>query len=205
MTSPAPWWALLSSAAAPALLIGGWTAAAHLQPYAFDSTVQTISALAARTATDRWLMTTALICVGLCHVVTSLGLPAAARPGRLVLALGGVATVLVAAFPLPPAGPAPAHAASATVAFTALALWPALSWHRHADVPITLRPAMACAAAAVLLGLVAWFAVSLTTGDHGGLTERLAAAAQACWPLLVALSTRRAGPPPFHRGGWMGR
>src|SRR5687768_4141778 len=32
MRSSAPWWALLSSAAAPVLLIGGWTLAAQRQP-----------------------------------------------------------------------------------------------------------------------------------------------------------------------------
>ncbi|MBA2310412.1 MAG: DUF998 domain-containing protein, partial [Pseudonocardiales bacterium] len=52
-----PWWGVLSSAAAPVLLIGGWTVAAVRQPAVFDSTVDTISALAALDATDRVVMT----------------------------------------------------------------------------------------------------------------------------------------------------
>src|SRR3954469_11916800 len=101
MRSSTPWWALLSSAAAPAALIGGWTVAAQRQPDGYDSTVATISSLAAQNATDRWVMTAALLGVGICHVVTALGLSQAALASRITLGLGGVATVLVAVFPLP--------------------------------------------------------------------------------------------------------
>ena len=38
-----PWWGVLSSAAAPVLLAGGWTVAAMLQPGSFDQVRQTIS------------------------------------------------------------------------------------------------------------------------------------------------------------------
>ncbi len=185
-----PWWALMSSAAAPVALIGGWTLAAQRQPDGFDSTVETISALAARDAADRWLMTAALVIVGLCHVVTALGLSRAAAAGRIILGLGGVATMLVAVFPLPAAGAAPAHAAAAAVAFTSLAVWPALAWRRRGRSPAALRPVVSFAAALVLLGLLGWFAVTLGTGGRVGLAERLAAGAQACWPLVAALSSR---------------
>ena len=194
-----PGWALVSAAAAPVALVGGWSLAAQRQPDGFDSTVDTISALAATGATDRWLMTAALIAVGVCHVVTALGLSPAAVAGRITLGLGGVATMLVAAFPLPAVGDAPAHAAAAGVAFVALAAWPALAWRRDpaalrptALQPAALRPAVSIGAALVLLVLVGWFAVTLGAGGRVGLAERVAAGAQACWPLLVALSARRA-------------
>jgi hypothetical protein len=46
-------------------------------------------------------------------------------------------------------------------------------------------------AAGVLLGLVGWFAVELfTDGPHVGLSERVAAGAQAIWPLLAVLRSR---------------
>jgi hypothetical protein len=64
------WWALLSSTAAPVLLIGGWTLAATRQPAGFDSTRDTISALAALDARDRWIMTVALAGVGVAHLAT---------------------------------------------------------------------------------------------------------------------------------------
>ncbi|MDQ3154878.1 MAG: DUF998 domain-containing protein, partial [Actinomycetota bacterium] len=86
-----PRWAVVSAAAAPVLLIGGWTLAATRQPAGFDSAVDTISALAAYGAADRWIMTAGLAGLGACHVVTALGLRSAALPGRLVLATGGVA------------------------------------------------------------------------------------------------------------------
>jgi hypothetical protein len=43
-----PWCGLVSSVAAPVLLIGGWTMAAAVQPAPFDAVVHTISELAAR-------------------------------------------------------------------------------------------------------------------------------------------------------------
>ena len=123
-----PWWGLLSATAAPVLLIGGWTVAAARQRGSFDPVVETISALAARGADDRWVMTTALAGLGLCHLTTALALRSAATPGRVVLGVGGVATVLVAAFPQPAGdGSSAAHTAAAGVAFVALAAgrcWP---------------------------------------------------------------------------------
>src|SRR6202142_4643811 len=84
-----PWWGLVSSAAAPVLLGGGWTLAAGLQPGSFDAVAGTISSLAAQGAADRWVMTLALAGTGACHVVTGLALRPAALAGRLVPVAGG--------------------------------------------------------------------------------------------------------------------
>ncbi|WP_203819132.1 DUF998 domain-containing protein [Paractinoplanes ferrugineus] len=189
MRASTPWWALLSAAAAPVVLIGGWSVAAQRQPRGYDSTVATISSLAARDANDRWLMTLALVGVGVCHGVTALGLSRAAPAGRIALGVGGVATVLVACFPLPASGSAPAHAVAAGAAFGALAVWPAFAWRRGRG-PVALRPVVSVAAAVALLGLVGWFAFTLSAGGRVGLAERVAAGAQACWPLVAALSGR---------------
>lgn len=190
MRSSTPWWALLSSVAAPVLLIGGWTAAARRQGGGYDAGVETISSLAAVGADDRWLMTAALLGVGVCHAVTALGLTACAPAGRVVLAFGGVATALVAAFPLPAAGGSTAHAVAAGAAFFALAIWPAPGARRADGTPSALRPGVAFAATVALLGLVAWFAVTLSTGQRVGSAERVAAGAQAIWPLIAVLSAR---------------
>ena len=56
-----PWWGVVWPAGAPVLLIGGWTVAAGLQPRSFNPVVETISALAAEDASDRWVMTFALL------------------------------------------------------------------------------------------------------------------------------------------------
>jgi hypothetical membrane protein len=188
----ASWWTLLSATGAPVFLIGGWTLAATRQPAAFNSTTDTISALAALGATDRWLMTAALVLVGVCHLVTALGLRPAARTGRVVLAVGGVATALVAAFPLPFAGASAAHTATATVAFGALAVWPAAAWRRGPQTRWVLRPAVGVGAAVALVGLVAWFVVSMRTGTSVGLAERWAAGTQSLWPLVAVGALTRA-------------
>jgi hypothetical protein len=85
-----PWWGVVSSAAAPVLLVGGWTVAARLQPLSFNAV-----------AADRWVMMLVLLTVGVCDVATGLALRPAATPGRLILIAGGIAGVLVAANPEP--------------------------------------------------------------------------------------------------------
>ncbi|WP_051798815.1 DUF998 domain-containing protein [Catenuloplanes japonicus] len=124
---------LYSSAAAPMLLIGGWLVAESRQPAAFDPMRDAISDLAAIGATDRAIMTVALAGTGLAHLVTAYGLTDAARPGRLLIALGGLATILVAAFPLPEQGSSAAHTTVATIAFLALAAWPLIARPRAAS------------------------------------------------------------------------
>lgn len=64
-----PWWGVVSSAAAPVLMVGGWTLAASLQPR-FDPVADTVSALAAQGAADRWVMTLTFVVVGLCELLT---------------------------------------------------------------------------------------------------------------------------------------
>lgn len=166
---------------APVALIGGWTVAAALQRGGFDQVTGTISALAARDADHREVMTAALAALGVCHLTTAAALRSAGLPARLLYGIGGAATVLVAAFPLPADdGHSAAHTAAAAVAFGTLAAWPAL----------VRRPADRVAAG-VLLGLVGWFAVELIGGGaQVGLSERVAAGAQAIWPLIAVLRSR---------------
>jgi hypothetical protein len=172
-----PWWGLLSATAAPVLLIGGWTVAAAAQRGRFDPVVETISALSARGATDRWIMTAALAGLGVCHVVTALSLRPAATAGRVALGAGGLATLVVAAVPLPAddSGSTP-HGLAAGTAFVALSVWPALAVRRSARAPAAVRPAVALPATAVLLGLLTWFGGELAA-DRGlvGLSERAVA------------------------------
>ena len=182
------WWAVVSSGLAPVFLIGGWTLAAHRQPAGYDATTDTISALAGLGAADRWVMTAGLVGLGLCHVVTALGLGPVGTAGRVLLAVGGLATLMVAVFPVPTAGSSSAHAVAALVAFGALTLWPAL-----ARVP---RPYVAVAVTVVLAVLLAWFGAELFgDGRRTGLSERVLAAAQALWPFCVAVGPARASRP----------
>ena len=160
----------------PVVLIGGWTLAAAQQPPGYSSTRDTISALAARNAMDRWIMTAALAALGTCHLITASGLIEARVAARALLALGGLATITVAALPQPSTG----HVPAAATGFISLALWPALS-----GVP-SRRAARS--ATALLILLLGWLAVEIHKGDLLGLSERTVAGSQALWPLAVALT-----------------
>jgi len=208
-SSGVPWWGRVSSALAPVLLIGGWTLAASRQVGGFDPVRRTISELAALDATDRWIMTAGIAGTGICHLVTAASLRPAAPAGRVVLAVGGAFTVLVAVFPLPAGGgSSQAHSAVALAAFVALSTWPLASTpsaaahpgstgEDGAEVPWGLRRPVAISAGVVLVGLLVGFGASLAPGTGVGLTERLVAGAQSLWPLAVVATVPRR--PRHHR------
>ncbi len=140
-----------------------------LQPGSFDQVRQTISALAGYGAADRQVMSVALLSVGVCHVVTGLALRPAAWPGRVLLMAGGVATVLVAAFPVRAgAGRSVPHTVAAAVAFIALAAWPAVGGRRGAGLPWGLRAGVAAGASAALFGLLGWVLPGVGRGGLAG-------------------------------------
>jgi hypothetical membrane protein len=184
-----PWWGLISSAAAPVLLVGGWTVAAGLQPQ-FDPVTDTVSALAAIGATDRWVMNLVFLLVGTCYIVTGLALRPASTPGRLILIGGAAAGMMVAANPEHAGGfGSVPHFVWASIGFAGMTLWPAVAARRGPAVPWGLRPAPAAAAVALQFALLAWFGAELILGAHQvGLAERAVGVAQAGWPLAVVLS-----------------
>ena len=184
-----PWWALASAGAAPVLLAGGLTLAEARQPPGYNPVRDTISALAAHGATDRWVMTSALAGLGACYVITAMGLRPARKTGRMVLVGGGVATLAVAAFRPPAHGNSIVHTVAATIAFTALGTWPVFAARLRTGAPL-LTPSASVVASVILLGLVVWFAAEVHGGQRG-LAERAAAGAEALWPLVVVITTRR--------------
>ena len=184
-----PWWGVISSAAAPVLMVAGWTVAAGLQ-HSFDPVADTVSALAAPGAADRWVMTLTFVVVGGCYFVTGLGLRPARLPGRLMLMAAAVAGLMVAANPEQPGNSLPVpHMIWGAAGCAALVAWPAGAWRRGPAVPWALRPAVSAGAVAVLLALLAWFGAELVTGGaQAGLAERIFGSAQALWPLTVVVS-----------------
>ena len=189
-----PWWGVGSSAAAPVLMVAGWSVAAWLQPRPVNPVAETVSALAAVGAADRWVMSLTFVLVGVCFFVTGLALRPAGAPGRLMLMAGAVAGMLVALNPEHPgtAYPVP-HMVCAAVGCAGVVAWPAGAWRRGRPVPWGLRPAVSAGAVAVLLALVAWFGAELITGGGlAGLAERSFGAALALWPLTVVASCRYA-------------
>ena len=187
-----PWWGLLSSGAAPVLMVGGWTVATSLQPRSVDPVAETVSELAAVGAAERWVMTVTFLAVGVCYIATGLALRPAGAAGRLILVAGAGVGMLVAAFPQPAAGGGSLlHAIWASVGFGALTAWAAAACRRGPGVPWALRPAVCAIAAAMLVLLLAWFAAEVVTGaGQAGLAERVLGLAQAVWPLTVVLSCR---------------
>lgn len=188
-----PGWGVFCAAAAFAILVGGCWVATALQPSSFNWVAWTVSTLTEREVVDPWLMTATFAVTGALVMATALALRPAALPGRLLLAAGGAASVLVAAHP-EHVGGSFAHGLWAAVCFTALIVWPAGAWRRGPMVPWGLRPAVSAAATGVLLALVAWYLAELTsTGGMTGLAERVMGTAQVGWPLTVTLSARRTG------------
>jgi hypothetical membrane protein len=191
-----PQWGVLAAAAAPVLLVGGWTLAAARQPPTYDPRTDTLSALAAEGAVDRWIMTLAFVVIGLCYVLTAMALREPALPGRIALATGGVATIFVAIVPQPNSGTSDKHGVAATIASSAVAVWPALAARREPRVSWLLRPIASITVSIVLIGLLVWFASELQRESLAGLSERMAAGAQALWVGLAAATLRRSVSSP---------
>jgi hypothetical membrane protein len=184
-----PWWGVVSSVAAPVLLVTGWTAAASLQPD-YNQVRDTVSALAAPYAIDPWVMTWTFIVVGVCYLVTGFALRPAGLPGRVILIAGAAGGMLVAVNPVSASVPYPLpHIIWASIGFAGLTTWPAGAWRRDPGAPWTLKPAVAVAAVAILFGLVFWFGADLILAvAQVGLAERAAGVGDALWPLAVVLS-----------------
>ncbi|MGG5257843.1 DUF998 domain-containing protein [Phycicoccus avicenniae] len=177
--------AVASATVASVALVGGWTWAAGLVGGGFDPTAESISALASLETPHRWVMTTALVVTGVAHLVSAWALGAARPTGRIALAAGGAATLLVALLPLPSrTGSSAAHTAVATLSFGLLALWPLLAARR--DGPAVLDRRVAFPAGAVLVLAVASLTVD-TGGGVFGLHERVVAVLTVLWPLVTAV------------------
>ncbi|MEY9877380.1 hypothetical protein ABH931_006904 [Streptacidiphilus sp. MAP12-33] len=190
------WWAVLSSSAAPVVFVGGWVAAAGLQGPGYDPFTDTISELAGAGAADPWLMAGAIGVLGVCHLVTALGLRAAGSVGRVLLAVGGVAAILVAFSPVPMSGGSLRHSAGVVVGYSSLALWPALAAFRSRQPRAwALRPQLAGAVSALFLLGALWFLEELWGHGDAGLAERVLTAGQTVWPLLVVASCLASGWP----------
>ena len=188
-----PWWGLASSALAPVLLVGGWTVAARLQSTPFDPVSGTVSELMAVGATDRWVMTTVFLVVGVCYIVTGAALRPARLTGRVILITGAAAGMMVAANPQPAVGVSVPHTVWAALGLAGLAAWPAWAWRRGPSVPWGLRRSACLGAVATQLILLAWFVAEIfTRAGQLGLAERAIGVDQALWPLAAVLSCRLA-------------
>jgi hypothetical protein len=153
---------------------------------------QTMSVLAGQSATDRWVMTVALLLVGSCQIATGAGLTAVRMPARILLILTGLSTLGIAATPEPVTGPTSRHLAFAVSCVVTTAVWPVLV-ARPAPAQSWILSVYGCAAVtAVFAGLSCWLLIAARDGGGDlGMVERLTAAVQGLFPLVVALGLRQ--------------
>ncbi|MGW0733944.1 DUF998 domain-containing protein [Streptomyces sp. NPDC002851] len=184
-----PWWAVLSSGCAPVLLVGGWTVAAIIEGPSYDPAAETISVMAADGAAARWVLTGALVALGVCHLVTAWGLRVAALAGRWALGCGGVAVIGMALSPVPKgSGGSLLHGWVVGIGFALMALWPVLASDGDGAAPWGLRPVLSVVVC-VLIGVgAAWFLIELQREGAAGVAERILTTAQTVWPFVVVAS-----------------
>jgi hypothetical protein len=153
---------------------------------------QTMSVLAGQSATDRWVMTVALLLVGSCQIVTGAGLTVVRMPARILLILTGLSTLGIAATPEPATGPTARHLAFAVSCVVTTAVWPVLV-ARPAPAQSWILSVHGCAAVTVVFaGLSCWLLIAARDGGGDlGMVERLTAAGQGLFPLVVALGLRQ--------------
>jgi hypothetical membrane protein len=188
-------WAVASAALSPVATMGGWLVAEALQPPSYSPLRSTISGLAGLGATDRWIMTIALLMVGACYFATAACLPAVWVPARIVLMVAGLSSIGIALSPEPARGSTPQHLAWTSLGAVAITVWPAFTARQGRSLPPILQARGAAAVTAVFLALLAWLIFETQGGGALGLAERLVSAVEETWPLVVTLALRRAAAP----------
>jgi len=188
-------WAVASAALSPVATIGGWLVAEALQPPSYSPLRSTISGLAGLGATDRWIMTIALLMVGASYFATAACLPALWVPARIVLMVAGLSSIGIALSPEPARGSTPQHLAWTSLGAVAITVWPAFTARQGPSPPPILQARGAAAVTAVFLALLAWLIFETQGGGALGLAERLVSAVEETWPLVVTLALRYAAEP----------
>ena len=182
--------AAVSTALAPLTMIGAWLLAEALQPPSYSPMYSSISGLAALGATDRWIVTDALLLVGACYFVTAACLPGLRKSARTVLGIAGLPSVGIAMSPQPVHGTNPQHLVWTSLGAVAIAVWPAFTASRAPSQPLILRPRGAAAVTVVSLALLTWLIAETQGGSALGLAERLVTGLQITWPFIVLLALR---------------
>ena len=193
--SGVPGWAVVSAGLAPVLATGGWLVADAVQPASYSPVRTTISVLAGRAGTDRWIMTGALFLVGGCQLLAAAGLTGVRVPARILLAVAGLSSIGVAVSPEPALGSTPQHLAWTALGAVAIAVWPAFVARRAPPRPLILSRYGCAAVTAVFMVLLGWLVFETQGGADLGLAERLTISTEACWPFIVAVTLRQTSRP----------
>lgn len=190
-----PGWAIACAGLSPAFLTVGWLAAGMVQPASYSPVRQTVSVLSGYSGTDRWIMTGALLLVGVCDLLAAAGLAGIRAPARILLAAAGLAGIGIAASPEPAGGSTMRHLAWTAMGAVAITIWPAFTARRGASRPLILSVRGAAVVTAVFTALLGWMVIETQGGSLLGLAERLTSGVQTCWPFIVALALQRARAP----------
>ena len=188
---PVPWWTVVSAALSPVLATGGWIVAGAVQPASYSPVGTTISVMAGRAGTDRWIMTGALLLVGGCQLVTAAGLAGVRLPARIVLVVAGLSSIGIAVSPEPAHGSTPQHLAWTALGAVALAVWPAFVARRAPPRPLILSSYVGAVVTAAFIALLGWLVIETQGGSDLGLAERLFLSTETCWPFVVAIALRQ--------------
>jgi hypothetical protein len=173
------------------LATGGWIVAGAVQPASYSPVGTTISVMAGRAGTDRWIMTGALLLVGGCQLVTAGGLAGVRLPARVLLVVAGLSSIGIAVSPEPAHGSTPQHLAWTALGAVALAVWPAFVARRAPPRPLILSSYGCAVVTAAFIALLGWLVIETQGGSDLGLAERLFLSTETCWPFVVAIALRQ--------------
>jgi Protein of unknown function (DUF998) len=189
-------WAVISAGLAPILLTGAYLVAGLLQPVSYSPVRSTISAMAGRAGTDRWVMIGGIVLVAGCYLVTAAGLTGLRASARALLAVAGMAGLGIAVSPEPARGATPRHLAWTVLGAVTIAVWPAFAARRAPPRPLILSVYGSAAVTAVFVALLGWLLAETRDGSVLGLAERLTTSTQTSWPFITAVALRRTRRPP---------
>lgn len=193
---------VLSVVAPTLLVLGGLVAESVQPPGTYDAVGQTVSTLAGRGATDRWIMAAVLASMGVLYLLVALGLRGVPRPARLILGVGGGAVVVAALAAQPAHGSSTVHMTATVTGMIAFIVWTVpLAVDRGVDPGLRRDAVVALGAMA---GALAWLcAQAWTDGTWLGAAERVLLLVQTVWPVRVTVAAWR-GPlgRPWGGAGW---
>jgi len=188
---PVAAWVPVFAGLSPTLLTIAWLIGDAVQPTSYSPMRQTVSVLAGRAGTDRWIRhrrgcNARSVPFRDCRRLRVLPLRA-----RVGLVVAGLAAIGIAASPQPVSGAGHSIWYSPALVRSPITVWPALAAQRRAPASILVS--------ASYLGRRVLRFPDLALLDRGrdqvggslGLAERVSSAIQTGWPVAVAVSLRR--------------
>ncbi|MDH6423162.1 DUF998 domain-containing protein [Aurantimicrobium minutum] len=176
----------------PIQSVVGWSLSAALWP-GYDPITQTISELASPESPVRYIQSSFFLLGALIDIVVAWKFTVLAKPARVLIFLGGLATIGLTIFPTPLVGVSEPHRVFATLSFVIFSVWPVFGMRFTREWPPIVRP-LASIVATLALGAIAIGFLSVWTNPEihtAGLWERVVTTSQAIYPALVIILTWR--------------